>query len=179
MKRRTVLLLLIVILSGVNASCMPKAADASATEVPLEVMASQEASVAQPTATETLVAASESPTVESPALASPILTGDVTFCDPSLRLLNFRLVSSFSSSDFNHQVVLNGEEIKCEINPSNKSLLSCFYPESTGFPAAVRVVLDGTVVNEFEYDGADCIVYPKSEQGCSGMNGLGTAVPCP
>jgi hypothetical protein len=86
----------------------------------------------------------------------PILTGDVTFCDPATRIINLRFVAGFDPQDFKHQVTMDGVGMVCEVNPSNKTLLSCKYPESAVFPAAIQVMLDGVVVNEFVFDGVIC-----------------------
>ena len=91
----------------------------------------------------------------------PILTGEITFCDPTSHVMNFRFVDGFIPQDYNHKVTLNGIEIKCVVNPSNHSLLSCEYPVSATFPADIQVWRGEQIVNEIKYDGRACFVPEK------------------
>jgi len=105
-------------------------------------------------------AATEEPT-EVPA---PILTGDVTYCDIVSRSVNLRLVEGFAAEDFSHQVTIGGEAMSCKVNEGNATLLTCTFPATTKFPASIQVSKEGDVVNEFEYNGSNCVV-PEQQAG--------------
>lgn len=105
--------------------------------------------------------ATEEPTEASPPeLPVPILTGDVTYCDLVSRSVNLRLVEGFTAEEFNHQVTMGGEAMSCKVNEGNSTLLTCTLPATTKFPASIQVSQDGSIVNEFEYNGSTCIL-PK------------------
>jgi len=110
-------------------------------------------------------AVTEAPTEAPPAeLPTPILTGDVTYCDIVSRSVNLRLVEGFSAEEFSHQVTIGGEAMSCKVNEGNATLLTCTFPATTKFPAAIQVSKDGNVVNEFEYNGSNCVV-PEQQAG--------------
>ena len=103
-------------------------------------------------------APTEAPTEEPAASSAPILTGDVTYCDIVSRSVNLRLVEGFSAEEFNHQVTMGREAMSCKVNEGNATLLTCTFPATTKFPTSIQVSQDGNIVNEFEYDGSNCVV---------------------
>ena len=117
---------------------------ASATESPIEITATAEAS----------------PTLAiSPTAMPALLTGDVTMCDQTTDLISFRMVES--APDLNDKLVtlqISEQETTCAVNPVNTSLLTCTLPSIFTLPSQVVVSLDGAVVNEFPYDGIGCIL---------------------
>ena len=130
-------------LASTSAPATPLVA-ASATESPIEITATAEAS---PT-----------PAI-SPTALPPLLTGDVTMCDQTTDLISFRIVKP--APDLTDKVVtvqISEEETTCAVNPVNTSLLTCPLPSAVTFPATVVVSLDGAVVNDFSYDGIGCIL---------------------
>lgn len=52
----------------------------------------------------------------------------------------------------------------CEVNPSNKTVLSCKYPETAVFPTTIQVTLDGKLVNDFDFDGFACTEPDRSNK---------------
>ena len=131
------------------------AEESVATEPPTEEVPT-EAPTDAPTEAPT-----EAPSAEPPA---PILTGDVTYCDIVSRSVNLRLVEGFSAEEFSHQVTIGGEAMSCKVNEGNATLLTCTFPATTKFPASIQVSKDGNVVNEFEYNGSNCVV-PEQQAG--------------
>ncbi|MBP6178640.1 MAG: hypothetical protein KA473_15425 [Anaerolineales bacterium] len=123
----------------------PVSAASEATEPPTE------APTETPTAAPTEVPPTELPT--------PILTGDVTYCDASARALNLRLVDGFTAVDFNgFQVSMGSDPMNCSVNNTNSTLLTCMYPTGVSFPVNIKVETStGSVVNEFEFNGSNCI----------------------
>ena len=118
-----------------------------ATEEPTEVPT--EAPTEPPT---------EASTEEPPAeLPTSILTGEVTYCDLVSHSVNLRLVEGFSAEEFNHQVTIGGEVMSCKVNEGNATLLTCTFPVTVKFPVSIQVSQDGSIVNEFEYKGSNCI----------------------
>jgi hypothetical protein len=103
--------------------------------------------------------AQASPTARlSPTPESPLLTGEVTMCDGALHLISFRIAQPAPDlTDAVLTVQIADRESTCTVNPVNPSLLTCTIPRTMAFPATVVVSLDGTVVNEFNYDGVGCI----------------------
>lgn len=95
------------------------------------------------------------PTPEPP---TPILTGDVPYCDLASHAMNLRLVDGFVPADFKHQVTFSGTAMDCNVSSANSTILSCLYPASGRFPTLIQVTIDGSTVNEFEFNGATCIV---------------------
>ena len=129
-----------------NDYSQPVSAASEATEPPTE-----EAPTDAPT---------EAPTEAPPAeLPVPILTGEVTYCDLVSRSVNLRLVEGFSAEEFNHQVTIGGEAMSCKFNEGNASLLTCTFPATIKFPVSIQASQDGNIVNEFDYNGSNCI-YP-------------------
>jgi|SRR3990172_6591028 len=121
----------------------------------------------QPTPTETPVTtptspaspiAQASPTVAiSPTPPPPLLTGEVTSCDRSMNLINFRMVDS--APDLTSKaltVLISDQESTCAVNPNNTSLLTCTTLAPLTFPMRVVVQLDGAVVNDLTSDGLGC-----------------------
>src|SRR5687767_8723535 len=125
-------------------------------------------SSAQLTATEPAASTSPTPPASPTAQASatprifptsqpPLLTGEVTNCDGATDLISFRIVQPPPDlTDKALTVQIAGEESTCTVNPVNPSLLTCTIPQPITFPADVVVSLDGSVVNEFSYDGSRC-----------------------
>lgn len=105
--------------------------------------------------------ATETPVVELP---TPILTGDVTYCDASVHVMNLRLVEGFSPTDFNHQVTIGETPMECKVNTSNTTLLSCLYSPSVIFPSIIQVTLDGKIMDEFEFNGEGCVLPEKPKK---------------
>lgn len=138
--------------STINFFCNQAAAsvveETIATEPPAE--APTEAPTEPPT---------EAPTEEPVELPTPILTGEVTYCDLVSHSVNLRLVEGFSAEAFNHQVAIGGEAMSCKVNEGNATLLTCTFPATVKFPMSIQVSQDGNIVNEFDYNGSNCI-YP-------------------
>lgn len=99
-----------------------------------------------------------SPTAEnSPTPLPPLLSGRVTMCDTGINLISFRIVEpppDLTAKTLTVQIA--EQESTCAANPTNPSLLTCTIPPSVTFPARVVASLDGTVVNDFIYDGLGC-----------------------
>jgi hypothetical protein len=120
---------------------------------PIEPPASTTATLpASPTAQASPVASS------SPTPPLPLLTGEVTSCDRSVNLINFRMVEVAPD--------LNGKELAvrisdlastCAVNTLNPSLLTCTTQAQLNFPMRVVVRVDGAVVNDFTSDGFGCL----------------------
>lgn len=91
-------------------------------------------------------------------LPTPILTGDVPYCDLASHAMNLRLIDGFVPADFKHQVTFSGTAMDCKVSSANSTILSCLYPASGRFPTLIQVIIDGSTVNEFEFNGATCIV---------------------
>ena len=110
-----------------------------------------------PTLVESLTAQA-SPTAEIPLTAqAPLLTGRVTMCDTGADLISFRFVEP--PPDLTGKILtaqIGEQESICDVNPTNPSLLTCTLPAGVTFPASVVISLDGTVVNDFAYDGIGC-----------------------
>lgn len=124
----------------------------------------------QPTPTQTPAitstpAATASPTAQASPTAEetltpppPLLTGLVTMCSQATNLISFRIVQpppDLTSKTLT--VLISDLESTCAVNPSNLSLLTCTLPTALTFPTRIVVSLDGTVVNDFTYDGTGCI----------------------
>ena len=99
-----------------------------------------------PTSTAELVLADE-----------PLLRGDVTMCDIAINLINFRMNAPVPDLVVEGLEVEIGEQpTTCSVNPTNTSLLTCTIPPGVSFPARVLVQVDGTVANDFIYNGLGC-----------------------
>ena len=117
----------------------------------------------QPTQTELPTSISPtapaSPTAEiAPTPPPPLLTGEVTSCDQSKNLINFRMVES--APDLTGKtltVLISEQESTCAVNPINPSLLTCTTAAPLTFPIRVVVHLEGAVVNDFTSDGLGCL----------------------
>ena len=127
-------------------------------------MASQptptEPPVAQPTATlPASPTAQASPTSAiSPTPLPPLLTGEVTSCDKSRNLINFRMVEvapDLAGKEL--AVLISNQASTCAVNPLNPSLLTCTTRAPLIFPMRVVVQLDGAAVNDFTSDGLGCL----------------------
>jgi hypothetical protein len=122
-----------------------------------------------PAGTSPTLVGSPTPAVSATAQASataaitatpeqPLLTGAVTMCEGAADLISFRIVQPPPDlTDKDLAVQIAGEESTCSVNPVNPSLLTCTIPDLVSFPAEIIVTLDGTVVNEFIFDGVGCI----------------------
>jgi hypothetical protein len=118
----------------------------------------------QPTPTE--LPTSMPPTVQpspivaiSPTSLPPLLTGEVTSCNRSINLINFRMVEPAADlTGRTLMVLLSEQESTCAVNPLNPSLLTCTTAAALTFPMQVVVQLDGTEVNDFTFDGFGCVV---------------------
>jgi hypothetical protein len=103
--------------------------------------------------------AAASPTAEiSPTPLPPLLTGEVTSCDRSKNLINFRMVES--APDLTGKtltVLISEQESTCAVNPINSSLLTCTTTVPLIFPIRVVVHLEGAEVNDFTSDGLGCL----------------------
>ena len=95
---------------------------------------------------------------ETPVPLIPVLDGTVTYCDPAAHVMNLPFVNGFVASDYNHIVTMNGDLADCKVNASNSKLLTCSYPGALVFPARIQVAISGTLVNDFVFNGAECIV---------------------
>jgi hypothetical protein len=106
-----------------------------------------------------VVVASTTP-AEVPIALPPLLTGEVTSCDRSMNLINFRLVES--PPDLTGRtltVQISAEASTCAVNPVNTTLLTCKTKSPLTFPMRVVVQLDGAVVNDFTADGLGCLIF--------------------
>jgi hypothetical protein len=121
------------------------------------------AGISQPTPTELPTSmpptAQASPTAAiSPTHLPALLTGEVTSCNRSVNLINFRMVESAPELTGRTLMVLLGEqESTCAVNPLNPSLLTCTTAAPLTFPIRVVVQLDGAEVNDFTFDGFGCV----------------------
>lgn len=107
----------------------------------------------------------EAPTEEPVELPTPILTGDVTYCDAETHIINLRFVDGFNAENFNHQLNMGGVPMTCSFNQTNPTLLTCAYPATVLFPTSIKVESsDGSVVNEFEFNGSNCSVPVQSKE---------------
>jgi hypothetical protein len=96
-------------------------------------------------------------TAEILVTGSSLLTDQVTMCDTGGGLISFRLVQPPPDLTGKTLVVQIGEqESSCYVNQVNPSLMTCTIPPGVVFPARVAVNLEGTVVNDFSYDGLYC-----------------------
>lgn len=122
----------------------------TATEPPATAAAvATQPAVSPPPATPTL----ETPVVEQP----PLLRGDVSMCDVTSDLINFRLVEAAPDlTGKSLEVQIADQSTSCFVNPVNTSLLTCTLPPGVSFPARVVVRLDGATLNDFMYDGVGC-----------------------
>jgi uncharacterized Zn-binding protein involved in type VI secretion len=127
-----------------NASAVVMVGGTSAADTETPTMAPPTAT--QPPATATATAG-----------LPPILTGEVTYCDTVLHLMNMPFVNGFSPQNFKHVVTMNGLPVSCQVNGSNSKLLTCSYPASLVFPADIQIALSGIVVNQFTFNGASCV----------------------
>lgn len=97
------------------------------------------------------------PTIEIIVTEQPLLSGDVTMCNRGTRLINFRMIQAAPDLAIEDLEVEIGEQPStCSVNPNNPSLLSCTLPSGITFPARVLVRMQGTVVNDFTYNGVGC-----------------------
>jgi hypothetical protein len=112
-----------------------------------------------PTSISPTVPAPASPTAQiSPTSPPPLLTGEVTSCDRSKNLINFRMIESDPDLEGKTLKVLIAEhESTCAVNPLNPSLLTCTTAIPLTFPMRVVVRLDGAAVNDFISDGFGCL----------------------
>ena len=111
---------------------------------------------ASPTASPTAQASAT--TAISPTPLPPLLTGEVTSCDKSRNLINFRMVEvapDLAGKEL--AVLISNQASTCAVNPLNPSLLTCTTQAPLIFPMRVVVQLDGTVVNDFTSDGLGCL----------------------
>ena len=140
---------------GVVALPTPTAQIASTTALVTPLVTAS--APASPIETATIEA---SPTAAiSPTALAPLLTGNVTMCDQTVDLISFRMIDP--APDLTDKVVtaqISEQETTCTVNPVNTSLLTCTLPSPISFPAQVIVSLNGTVVNDFQYDGIGCIL---------------------
>jgi hypothetical protein len=119
--------------------------------------------IPKPTPTEFLISISPtalaSPTAEiSPTPPPPLLTGEVTSCDQSMNLINFRMVESAPDlTGKTLKVLISEQESTCTVNPINPSLLTCTTAAPLTFPIRVVVHLEGAVVNDFTTAGLGCL----------------------
>ena len=89
----------------------------------------------------------------------PLLTGEVTSCNRSINLINFRLVESAADlTGRTLMVLISEQESTCAVNPLNPSLLTCTTAAPLTFPMRVVVQVDGTDVNDFTFDGFGCVM---------------------
>jgi hypothetical protein len=121
------------------------------------------AGIVQPTTTELPTSmpptAQASPTAAlSPTPLPPLLTGEVTSCNRSMNLINFRMVEDAPDLTGKALIVLISEqESACAVNPLNPSLLTCTTEAPLTFPMRVVVQVDGAEVNDFIFDGFGCV----------------------
>jgi hypothetical protein len=127
-------------------------------------MASGPAPTEPPVATDTATlpasptAQASAATAISPTSPSPLLTGEVTSCDKSRNLINFRMVEvapDLAGKEL--AVLISNQASTCAVNPLNPSLLTCTIQTALIFPMRVVVQLDGAVVNDFTSDGLGCL----------------------
>ena len=117
-------------------------------------------SIPSPTLTPVELASATTPAEIPPTSQASLLSGSITMCDQNVGLISFRMVQP--APDLTDKVVTvqisDQEAGSCEVNPVNRSLLTCNLPSPITFPARVVVSLDGAVVNDFTYDGVGCII---------------------
>lgn len=132
-----------------------------ATDAPTD--AATEAPTDPPTEAPATAAPPTEPVVPSPTATlvvqnlPPLLSGEVTMCDVSADLVNFRMVEpvpELEGRDMEARIA--GLPSRCSVNPVNTSLLTCTLPPAVTFPARVLISLDGATVNDFMYDGHGC-----------------------
>lgn len=96
--------------------------------------------------------------VTSPTPRLPVLTGEVTSCNRSINLINFRMVEPAPNlTGKTLMVLISEQESTCAVNPINPSLLTCTTVAPLTFPVSVVVQVDGAKVNDFTYDGFGCV----------------------
>lgn len=113
----------------------------------------------------TVLPTSRPPTVQASSTAAisltplpPLLTGEVTSCNRSINLINFRMVESSPDLTGRTLIVLISEQVSaCAVNPLNPSLLTCTTAARLTFPIRVVVQVDGTNVNDFIFNGFGCV----------------------
>jgi hypothetical protein len=94
----------------------------------------------------------------SPTPLPPLLTGEVTSCNRSINLINFRMiVSAPDLTGRTLMVLISEQESTCAVNQLNPSLLTCTTAAPLTFPMRVIVQVDGTEVNDFTFDGFGCV----------------------
>ena len=127
----------------------------SATRTPA---ASRTAMGSPPSGTQAALGGTATPLVPV-AGGSSLLTGSVPMCDLGGKLINFRIVQPPPDiTGRTLEVQIGDRESFCYVNPTNRSLLTCTIPEGVSFPANITVSLDGTVVDEFVYNGLGCAI---------------------
>ncbi len=105
-----------------------------------------------------LTATAIPPLIAIPNSAPPFLTEEITSCDMRARYINLRMVQSPPDlTDKKLVIAINNTEVQCSIPSNNKSVYSCVLPNNMKFPADILVNLDETEVNNFNYDGTNCL----------------------
>lgn len=117
-------------------------------------------SIPSPTLTPAALASATTPVEISPTSQASLLSGNITMCDENVGLISFRMVQPAPDLTDKVVTVQISDQVagSCEVNPVNRSLLTCNLPGPITFPARVVVSLDGAVVNDFTYDGVGCII---------------------
>jgi hypothetical protein len=99
--------------------------------------------------------------VSAPAQAIPV-TGfglEVASCDPGGTFIDLRLSDGIASDVAARlHVDFNGRSVRCHNPLGDASLLSCSIPPLTVFPVLVGIRMDDTVITQFSYDRALCVV---------------------
>jgi hypothetical protein len=121
-----------------------------------------------PTATSTATATATvipSATATPKKISGPMLTGDVTLCDIRNGVINLRIVDGYDMSQVGTlETTIGGYPASCMVNPGNASIYTCNLPASIIFPAQIVLKGDGSILNDFLFDGSSCIVPEKEKE---------------
>lgn len=117
------------------------------------------------TPTETATAA-PSPTSTPKKISAPMFTGDVTLCDIKNGVINLRIVEGYDLSQAGTlETTIGDSPSSCMVNSGNSSIYTCNLPPSIIFPAQIILKENGSILNDFSFDGSSCIVPRKENEG--------------
>jgi hypothetical protein len=123
-------------------------------------------STATSTATATVT---PSATATPKKISGPMLSGDVTLCDVRNGVINLRIVDGYDMSQVSTlETTIGGYPASCMVNPGNASIYTCDLPASIIFPAQIVLKGDGSILNDFSFDGSSCIVPGKENEDGDG-----------
>lgn len=114
------------------------------------------------TATETVI---PNATATPKKISGPMLTGDVTLCDVKNGVINLRIVDGYDMSQVSTlETTIGGHPASCMVNPGNASIYTCNPSPAVIFPAQIVLSGDGSILNDFSFDGSGCIVPGKENE---------------